>query len=269
MNFWKKRFLKSLLKFSKFVHEYRFEAFSEQEEKVYQKNLEKLRNLFGVEKSPISLDVIDTSVLTAYQRELLQEFGQNAPFIKVRYREMVWFIWSNPRCTFSRIEREVICYMLQTLGSSSGEYYRNQQEQKQGKVQNFDEIEGEREKIYRLREQLIQVDILQLKEMAAGLMHNTFVLLRMYSSNQYKKMLGKTAYHQFIFEMADRMHNLPEILLGENKRALVEELADTVVFLQEQEYVDIMFLQSNLSRLEVLLNQNDEGILIRKVSIKK
>ncbi|MES5943610.1 MULTISPECIES: hypothetical protein [unclassified Bacillus cereus group] len=269
MNFWKKRFLKSLLKFSKFLHEYRFEDFSAQEEKVYQKNLEKLRNLFGVEKSPISLDVIDTSVLTAYQRELLQEFGQNAPFIKVRYREMVWFIWSNPRCTFSRIEREVICYMLQTLGSSSGEYYRNQQEQKQGKVQNFDEIEGEREKIYRLREQLIQVDILQLKEMAAGLMHNTFVLLRMYSSNQYKKMLGKTAYHQFIFEMADRMHNLPEILLGENKRALVEELADTVVFLQEQEYVDIMFLQSNLSRLEVLLNQNDEGILIRKVSIKK
>ncbi|MGR5899464.1 hypothetical protein ACT7C8_17620 [Bacillus cereus] len=213
--------------------------------------------------------MIDTSVLTAYQRELLQEFGQNAPFIKVRYREMVWFIWSNPRCTFSRIEREVICYMLQTLGSSSGEYYRNQQEQKQEKVQNSDEIEGEREKIYRLREQLIQVDILQLKEMAAGLMHNTFVLLRMYSSNQYKKMLGKTAYHQFIFEMADRMHNLPEILLGENKRALVEELADTVVFLQEQEYVDIMFLQSNLSRLEVLLNQNDEGILIRKVSIKK
>ncbi|MGN4669592.1 hypothetical protein ACTFRP_28795 [Bacillus cereus group sp. MYBK234-1] len=269
MNFWKKRFLKSLLKFSKFLHEYRFEDFSAQEEKVYQKNLEKLRNLFGVEKSPISLDVIDTSVLTAYQRELLQEFGQNAPFIKVRYREMVWFIWSNPRCTFSRIEREVICYMLQTLGSSSGEYYRNQQEQKQEKVQNSDEIEGEREKIYRLREQLIQVDILQLKEMAAGLMHNTFVLLRMYSSNQYKKMLGKTAYHQFIFEMADRMHNLPEILLGENKRGLVEELADTVVFLQEQEYVDIMFLQSNLSRLEVLLNQNDEGILIRKVSIKK
>ncbi|KXY09456.1 MULTISPECIES: hypothetical protein [Bacillus] len=269
MKFFENRFLKSLLKFSKFLHEYRFEDFSAQEEKVYQKNLEKLRNLFGVEKSPISLDVIDTSVLTAYQRELLQEFGQNAPFIKVRYREMVWFIWSNPRCTFSRIEREVICYMLQTLGSSSGEYYRNQQEQKQEKVQNSDEIEGEREKIYRLREQLIQVDILQLKEMAAGLMHNTFVLLRMYSSNQYKKMLGKTAYHQFIFEMADRMHNLPEILLGENKRALVEELADTVVFLQEQEYVDIMFLQSNLSRLEVLLNQNDEGILIRKVSIKK
>ncbi|WP_157762860.1 hypothetical protein [Bacillus thuringiensis] len=46
MNFWKKRFLKSLLKFSKFVHEYRFEDFSAQEEKVYQKNLEKLRNLF-------------------------------------------------------------------------------------------------------------------------------------------------------------------------------------------------------------------------------
>ncbi|HHL0973014.1 MULTISPECIES: hypothetical protein [Bacillus] len=38
--------------------------------------------------------------------------------------------------------------------------------------------------------------------MAAGLMHNTFVLLRMYSLNQYKKMLGKTVYHQFIFEIA-------------------------------------------------------------------
>ncbi|MFZ7807611.1 hypothetical protein ACQVTU_23630 [Bacillus cereus] len=256
MKFFEKRFLKSLLKFSKFVHEYRFEDFSAQEEKVYQKNLEKLRNLFGVEKSPISLDVIDTSVLTAYQRELLQEFEQNAPFIKVRYREMVWFIWSNPRCTFSRIEREVICYMLQKLGSSSGEYYRNQQE----KVQNFHEIEGEREKIHRLREQLIQVDIMQLKEMAAGLMHNTFVLLRMYSSNQYKKMLGKTAYHQFIFEMTDSMHNLPEILLGENKRALVEELADTVVFLQEQKYVDIMFLQSNLQRLEVVLSENTKQV---------
>ncbi|OUB46740.1 hypothetical protein, partial [Bacillus thuringiensis] len=190
-----------------------------------------------------------------------------SPFIKVRYREMVWFIWSNPRCTFSRIEREVICYMLQTLGSSSGEYYRNQQEQNQEKVQNSHEIEGEREKIHRLKEQLIQVDILQLKEMAAGLMHNTFVLLRMYSSNQYKKMLGKTAYHQFIFEMADRMHNLPEILLGENKRALVEELADTVVFLQEQKYVDIQFLQSNLYRLEVALNQNDERKSIRQTPI--
>ncbi|MGG0445616.1 hypothetical protein ABEZ87_15510 [Bacillus mycoides] len=131
MNFWEKRFLKSLLKFSKFVHEYRFEAFSEQEEKVYQKNLEKLRNLFGVEKSPISLDVIHTSVLTAYQRELLQEFEQNASFIKVRYREMVRFIWSNPRCTFSHVEREVICYMLQTLGNSSEEYDRIQQAQKE------------------------------------------------------------------------------------------------------------------------------------------
>ncbi|HDR3896565.1 hypothetical protein ACS4JF_20230 [Bacillus thuringiensis] len=260
MKFFEKRFLKSLLKFSKFVHEYRFEDFSAQEEKVYQKNLEKLRNLFGVEKSPISLDVIDTSVLTAYQRELLQEFEQNELFTKVRYREMVRFIWSNPRCTFSHVEREVICYMLQTLGSSSEEYDRNQQEQKQEKVQNFHEIEGEREKIHRLREQLIQVDILQLKEMAAGLMHNTFVLLRMYSSNQYKKMLGKTAYHQFIFEIADRMHNLPEILLGENKRAIVEELADTVVFLQEQKHVDIMFLQSNLQRMEVVLSKNTQKI---------
>ncbi|MCU5081484.1 hypothetical protein OB985_28640 [Bacillus cereus] len=258
MNFWEKRFLKGLLRFSKFVHEYRFEDFSAQEEKVYQKNLEKLRNLFEIEKSLVTLDVIDTSVLTVYQRELLQEFEQNAPFIKVRYREMVWFIWSNPRCTFSRIEQEVICYMLQTLGSSSGEYYRNQQEQNQEKVQNFHEIEGEREKIHRLKEQLIQVDILQLKEMAAGLMHNTFVLLRMYSSDQ--KMYGKTAYHQFIFEMADRMHNLPEILLGENKRALVEELADTVVFLQEQKYVDIMFLQSNLQRLEVVLSENTKQV---------
>lgn len=173
---------------------------------------------------------------------------------------MVRFIWSNPRCIFSHVEREVICYMLQTLGSSSGEYDRNQQEQKQEKVQNFHEIDGEREKIHRLREQLIQVDILQLKEMAAGLMHNTFVLLRMYSSNQYKKMLGKTAYHQFIFEMADRIHNLPEILLGENKRALVEELADTVVFLQEQKYVDIMFLQSNLQRLEVVFSENTKQV---------
>ncbi|MEC2866339.1 hypothetical protein [Bacillus thuringiensis] len=260
MKFFEKRFLKSLLKFSKFVHEYRFEDFLAQEEKVYQKNLEKLRNLFGVEKSLISLDVIDTSVLTAYQRELLQEFEQNELFTKVRYREMVRFIWSNPRCTFSHVEREVICYMLQTLGSSSEEYDRNQQEQKQEKVQNFHEIEGEREKIHRLREQLIQVDILQLKEMAAGLMHNTFVLLRMYSSNQYKKMLGKTAYHQFIFEIADRMHNLPEILLGENKRAIVEELADTVVFLQEQKHVDIMFLQSNLQRMEVVLSKNTQKI---------
>ena len=50
--------MKSLLKYSKFVHEYRFEIFSEQEEKVYQKNLEKLRNLFGVEKTCLSLDVI-------------------------------------------------------------------------------------------------------------------------------------------------------------------------------------------------------------------
>ncbi|WP_236828944.1 hypothetical protein [Bacillus thuringiensis] len=136
MNFWEKRFLKSLLKFSKFVHEYRFEAFSEQEEKVYQKNLEKLRSLFGVEKSPISLDVIDTSVLTAYQRELLEEFLQNASFIKVRYREMIRFIWSNPRCTFSHVEREVVCYMLQTLGNSSEEYDRIQQAQKEklGKI---------------------------------------------------------------------------------------------------------------------------------------
>lgn len=260
MSFWEKRFLKSLLKYSKFVHEYRFEIFSEQEEKVYQKNLEKLRDLFGVEKTCLSLDVIHTPVLTAYQRELLQEFEQNEPFIKVRYREMVRFIWSNPRCTFSHVEREVICYMLQTLGSSSEEYDRNQQEQKQEKVQNFHEIEGKREKIHRLREQLIQVDILQLKEMAAGLMHNTFVLLRMYSSNQYKKMLGKTAYHQFIFEIADRMHNLPEILLGENKRALVEELADMVVFLQEQKYVDIMFLQSNLQRMEVVLSKNTQQV---------
>ncbi|WP_257155396.1 hypothetical protein [Bacillus cereus] len=131
MNFWEKCFLKSLLKFSKFVHEYRFAAFSEQEEKVYQKNLEKLRNLFGVEKSPISLDMIDTSVLTAYQRELLEEFLQNASFIKVRYREMVRFIWSNPRYTFSHVEREVVCYMLQTLGNSSEEYDRIQQAQKE------------------------------------------------------------------------------------------------------------------------------------------
>ncbi|WP_242071473.1 hypothetical protein [Bacillus thuringiensis] len=92
------------------------------------------------------------------------------------------------------------------------------------------------------------------------MMHNTFVLLRMYSSNQYKKMIEKTAYHQFIFEMADRMYNLPEILLGENKRALVEELADTVLFLQEQKYVDIMFLQSNLQRLEVVLSKNTKQV---------
>lgn len=260
MKFFEKRFLRSLLKFSKFVHEYRFEDFSAQEEKVYQKNLEKLRNLFEIEKSLVTLDVIDTSVLTAYQRELLQEFEQNAPFIKVRYREMVRFIWSNRCCTFSHVEQEVICYMLQTLGSSSGEYDRNQQEQKQKqeKVQNFHEIEGEREKIHKLREQLIQVDILQLKEMAAGLIHNTFVLLRMYAEDQ--KMREKLAYHQFIFEIADRMHNLPEILLGENKRALVEELADTVVFLKEQKHVDIMFIQSNLKRLEIMLGEDEEKV---------
>ncbi|EOP32339.1 hypothetical protein U0X36_25925 [Bacillus thuringiensis] len=258
MNFFEKRFLKNLLKFSKFVHEYRLEVFSEQEEKVYQKNLEKLRNLFGVEKAIVSLDVIDTSVLKAHQRELLQEFRQNSPFIKVRYREMVWFIWSNPRCTFSHVEREVICYMLQTLGNSSEEYYRNQQAQKQEKVQSSHEIEGEREKIHRLNEQLMQVDILQLKEMASGFMHNTFVLLRMYSSD--KKILGETDYHQFIFEIADRMHNLPELLLCENKRELVEELADTVVFLKEQKYVDIMFLKSNLQMLDAMLGKGEKQV---------
>lgn len=73
-------------------------------------------------------------------------------------------------------------------------------------------------------------------------------------------MIEKTAYHQCIFEMADRMYNLPEILLGENKRALVEELADTVLFLQEQKYVDIMFLQSNLQRLEVVLSENTKQV---------
>ncbi|HDT6578618.1 hypothetical protein COK81_04730 [Bacillus thuringiensis] len=258
MNFFEKRFLKGLLRFGKFVHEYRFAVFSEQEEKVYQKNLKKLRGMFDVGKNHVSWESIDITVLTAYQRELLQEFGQNALFIKVRYREMVRFIWSNPRCTFSHVEREVICYMLQTLGSSSGEYDRNQQEKKQEKVQNFHEIDGEREKIHRLREQLIQVDILQLKEMAAGLMHNTFVLLRMYAEDQ--KMREKLAYHQFIFEIADRMHNLPELLLGENKRALVEELADTVVFLKEQKHVDIMFIQSNLKRLEIMLGEDEEQV---------
>lgn len=45
--------------------------------------------------------------------------------------EMVRFIWSNPRCTFSHVEREVICYMLQTLGNSSEEYDRIQQAQKE------------------------------------------------------------------------------------------------------------------------------------------
>ncbi|MBU4642766.1 hypothetical protein [Bacillus toyonensis] len=258
MKFFEKRFLKGLLKFGKFVHEYRFEAFSEEEEKVYQKNLEKLRNLFGVEKARVSLDVIDTSVLTADQRELLQEFQQNSPFIKVRYREMVRFIWSNPRCTFSLVEREVICYMLQTLGSSSEEYDRVQKAQREKQEKKKDSYKIEREKIHELVEQLMQLGILQLKKIAAGLMHNTFVLLRMYSSE--KKVYGKKDYHQFIFEIADRVHNLPEILLGENKKALVEELADTVVFLKEQKHIDIMFLKSNLQDLEAMLSEDEKRV---------
>ncbi|WP_255300295.1 hypothetical protein [Bacillus pseudomycoides] len=134
MNFFEKRFLKRLLGFSKFVHEYRYNKFSEQEEKAYQKNLEKLRNLFGIKKFLVPLDVIDTSVLTAYQREILHEFQRNVPFIKVRYRELVRFIWSNPHYKFSRVEREVICYMLQTLGNSSEEYYRVQQLPNKGAI---------------------------------------------------------------------------------------------------------------------------------------
>ncbi|MDA2639084.1 hypothetical protein PDQ79_32325 [Bacillus cereus] len=224
MKFFEKCFLRSLLKFSKFLHEYRFEDFSEQEEKVYQKNLERLRNLFGVEKSPISLDVIDTSVLTTYQRELLEEFLQNSASIKVRYREMVWFIWSNSRCKFSSVEREVICYMLQTLGSSSEEYARVNQLQIENSSQDKDcfEIEKRRNlKREKFQDKLMQLEIEKLNEFAANYIHDTCCILRRCSSDnpasvmERKKYFGSDnkEFHHFITSSLHPCSNRPNTQL--------------------------------------------------------